>query len=145
MKIRNNPQVYMEPGRYYVGDLCYVMDDSWNEVCELTSNEHNVLDGGFRLRDGREFVIFTTKWGDGTYLDKEGREYPVDAGLIGCIRVEDMDVYPVEVCDDGHMIEFLKPFICEKVDGVIYFGKIAIDTDPADYDEEEEDDDDSDD
>lgn len=119
----------MEPGTYYVGDLCYVMNDSWNELCEMTCDEHTVLDGGFRLKDGREFVIFTTAWGDGTYRDKEGRAYPVDAGLIGCVRVEDMDSKPEDVCDDGHFIEFKSPFICEKVDGVIYFGKIAIDTD----------------
>jgi hypothetical protein len=35
---------------------------------------------------------------------------------------------------------FDKPFICEKVDGMLYFGKIAIDLDPQDLDEEEYDD-----
>lgn len=25
----------MPAGRYYVGDLCYVMDDVWDEVCDL--------------------------------------------------------------------------------------------------------------
>lgn len=139
MKQINNPQVYMEPGTYYVGDLCYVLRDSWDEFCEITIGDHGCLSGGFRFKDGREFVTFMTMYGDGTYYDKEGRAYPVDAGLIGCVRVEDMDVDPIEVCDDGQIIKFDKPFICERVDGMLYFGKVAIDLDPGDCTDEEED------
>lgn len=142
MKVINNPQVYMEPGTYYIGDLCYVLNDSWDEFCKLTINEHDVLDGGFRFKDGREFVTFTTMYGDGTYQDKDGFNYPVDAGLIGCIRVEDMDADIDSATCDGRVHVFTKPFICEKIDGTIYFGKIAIDTsDDPFYNEDEEEED----
>ena len=140
MKVLNNPQVYMEPGTYYVGDLCYVLNDRWDELCKLTIRGDNVVDGGFTFQDGTEFVTFTTKYGDGTYYDKEGRVYPVDAGLIGCIRVEniDTDTSVLGGIDFGNIITFEKPFVCEKVDGMLYFGKVAIDLDPSDNDDEEE-------
>lgn len=138
MKIKNNPQVYMEAGTYYCGDLCYVLNDSWDEFCKLTILDEECVSGGFRFADGREFVSFTTIYGDGTYTDAEGFKYPVDAGLIGCIRVEDMDCTLDEVGDSGQIRAFTKPFICEKVGGVLYFGKVAIDLDPCDIEEDEE-------
>ena len=137
MKTVNNPQVYMEPGTYYVGDLCYVLNDSWDEFCSITIKDEECLSGGFRFKDGREFVTFQTIYGDGTYRDRDGREYPVDAGLIGCVRVEDMDCEDIDVCDGGHIIAFAKPFVCERVGTELYFGKIAIDLDPSDYDDDD--------
>ena len=137
MKTVNNPQVYMEPGTYYVGDLCYVLNDSWDEFCDITIKDEQCLSGGFRFKDGREFVTFQTIYGDGMYFDKEGRQYPVDAGLIGCVRIEDMDIDVENVCDDGNFIKFEKPFVCERVDGMLYFGKVAIDLDPSDYDDDD--------
>ena len=80
----------MQSGTYYIGDLCYVMHDRWDEFCALTCSGHCVLDGEFNLKDGTRFATFTTRWGDGTYRDELGNEYPVDAGLIGCIRVDDI-------------------------------------------------------
>lgn len=139
MKVLNKPQVYMEAGTFYVGDLCYVLNDSWDEFCKLTIRDEECVSGGFRFADGREFVSFTTIYGDGTYEDNELRQYPVDAGLIGCIRVDDMDCDVEDVCDGGQIIKFEKPFVCELVDGILYFGKVAIDLDPSDdYNEDEE-------
>lgn len=76
---------------WFVGDLCYVMDDVWNEVCNLIfpSGGHGVY-GKHTLRDGRSFVVFSTYFGDGVYPDQFGNSYPVDAGLIGAIRKSDI-------------------------------------------------------
>lgn len=136
MRQINNPQVYMEPGTYYVGDLCYVLGNSWEEFCELTIGDRQVNDGGFRFKDGREFVSFTTLYGDGTYYDKEKRAYSVDAGLIGCIKHEDIDEGAALDILGGQVIKFDSPFICERVGGKLYFGKVVIDLDPCDEDEE---------
>jgi hypothetical protein len=141
MKVTNNPQVYMEPGHYYVGDLCYVLNDRWDEVCKVTIWDHGVLDGGFRLADGTEFVSFSTTYGDGTYEDQELRQYAVDSGGIGCVLMNDIADEPNSI-EGGQMITFEKPFICEKVGDIIYFGKIAIDTgdsEEMDFDEEYDD------
>ena len=131
----------MRPGRYYVGDLCYVMHPQWREVCDLmfATDGNGVLDGEFNLANGVHFALHSTAHGDGYYTDLEGREYPVDAGLIGCIRVQ--DVYDPEWFLPGvNEIEFEHPFALEYDHGVIKFVeyapdavrvKVEIDTDPA--------------
>ncbi len=87
----------MRPGTYYVGDLCYVMHPQWSEVCDLMfATDGPVLEGEFNLSNGVRFALHSTAYGDGTYYDAEGRAYPVDAGLIGCIRkvdVQDPEAY----------------------------------------------------
>lgn len=84
----------MPAGNYYVGDLCYVLHNEWDEVCEImfdTPNPSGVRDGEFTLKDGRRFATYSTQYGDGLYNDQFGNQYPVDAGLIGCILLSDID------------------------------------------------------
>ena len=110
----------MRPGTYYVGDLCYVMHPQWREVCDLmfACDDNRVLHGEFNLANGVRFAVQSTAYGDGTYYD--GREYPVDAGLIGCIRVE--DVYDPEWWVEGvQTVEFEYPFTVEYELGTILF------------------------
>ena len=128
----------MKAGKYYVGDLCYVMHPEWDEFCALTCSGHNVLDGEFNLKDGRRFATFTTRWGDGTYRDDQGRSYGVDAGLIGCIAVEDITPSELENLTDGHVVEFVKDFTTFSAGGVITIGNIVIDTDFEEIEEEDE-------
>ena len=111
----------MRPGTYYVGDLCYVMHPQWTEVCGLMfATDGGVLDGEFNLANGVRFSVQSTAYGDGTYYDSEGREYPVDAGLIGCIRVQ--DVYDPEWYLEGvNVIAFENPFTVEYELGTIRF------------------------
>ena len=129
----------MQPGKYYIGDLCYVMHGEWDEFCSLTIVGDKVLDGEFNLKDGRRFATFTTKWGDGNYFDQSGKSYDVDAGLIGCIRVDDIDLTnPENSLIGGNIVEFVQPFSTFKAGGEIRIGNVLIDTDPADVAEEEE-------
>jgi hypothetical protein len=129
----------MKAGKYYIGDLCYVMHPEWDEFCSLTINGHNVLDGEFNLKDGRRFATFTTKWGDGTYKDEQGRSYGVDAGLIGCIAVDDITPSELENLTDGHVVEFVQDFSTFSAGGIIRIGSVCIDTDFEEVEEEEED------
>ena len=132
----------MRSGTYYVGDLCYVMHPQWKEVCDLmfATGDNTVLDGEFNLANGVRFTLHSTAYGDGTYLDQQGRKYPVDAGLIGCIRVEDV-VDPEAWLAGVQTVEFTEQFELQYDEGVIKFvganGKVllSIDTDPV-YDEE---------
>ena len=128
----------MKAGKYYIGDLCYVMHPEWDEFCSLTINGHNVLDGEFNLKDGRRFATFTTKWGDGTYKDEQGRSYGVDAGLIGCIAVDDITPSELENLKDGHVVEFVQDFSTFSAGGIIRIGSVCIDTDFAEEEEEDE-------
>ena len=127
----------MQPGKYYIGDLCYVMHGEWDEFCKLTIVGDKVLDGEFNLADGRRFATFTTQWGDGNYFDQNGKSYDVDAGLIGCIRLDDIDLTnPENSLIGGNVVEFIQPFSTFSAGGEIRIGNVLIDTDPAEVEEE---------
>lgn len=135
----------MQAGKYYVGDLCYVLSDRWDEVCDLIIVDHKCLDGEFELKDGTRFAIYGTAYGDGTYPDQYGNGYPVDSGSIGCVLVEDITE---GVLDDwlGNIFDFTESFTTDSEDGVIMIGEVVIDTrgeseeeDYEEYFEEDED------
>ena len=128
----------MKAGTYYIGDLCYVMHDRWDEFCNLTIVGNKVLDGEFNLSDGTRFATFTTQWGDGTYKDELGNEYPVDAGLIGCIRVEDIAPEELANLESGRVVEFVQAFSTWSAGGEIRIGNVLIDTDYTEVEELEE-------
>ena len=76
----------MKAGEYYIGDLCYVMNDQeWDEVCD-----NGLCDGEFTLKDGRKFALYSTAYGDGVYPTSIGGSCCVDAGSIGCILKSDI-------------------------------------------------------
>lgn len=132
----------MPAGNYYVGDLCYVLHDEWDEVCALTIKGNSCLDGEFNLKDGRRFATYGTKWGDGQYRDNHGKKYSVDAGLIGCILLNDVDLLnDNNFLHGGQVIEFPRDFHTaggrgeSDWDGVIRFGSITINTNPDDDEE----------
>lgn len=137
----------MQSGNYYVGDLCYVMHDEWEEVCSLIINEHEVLDGEFNLKDGRRFAIYSTAYGDGSYQTSRNETLSVDAGCIGCILVEDIDQDNTQNrIDFGMVVEFDKPFETSGGrgesgwDGTIHFGDVKVytgDMEEYDYDDED--------
>ena len=131
----------MPAGQYYIGDLCYVMHDEWDEVCELFfagRNDYGCNQGKFKLKDGREFVSFNTMYGDGSYFDKLGYRYDVDAGLIGCIAVDNIKE-PLPEASGFRLVTFTDEFECDAEDGILFFGGVHIDTDPdPEWDEEDE-------
>jgi hypothetical protein len=116
-----------QAGKYYVGDLCYVLNDRWDEFCSLTISGRHVLDGTFALKDGTTFWTHCTMYGDGSYRDQQGRDYGVDAGLIGVISIEDMDREPFCV-SGGQVIEFKHAFEPYYQNGTFYIGNVVIKT-----------------
>lgn len=80
-------------GRYWIGDLCYVMHDVWDEVCDMLfdgRHDSGCNQGVFTLNDGRQFAMYNTQYGDGSYRDQNGNKYGVDSGSIGCILLSDI-------------------------------------------------------
>lgn len=130
----------MKSGRYYVGDLCYIMnDEEWDQASTLMFHGVELLTGEFNLPDGRRFAKYFTAYGDGTYQDQHGRSYSVDSGTIGCIHVDDIKTNKYEHIEElGNFIEFDQPFVTGEEDGLITFGPVVIDTDPP-YEDDEED------
>lgn len=133
----------MPAGNYYVGDLCYVLHDEWDECCNLFfqgRNDHGCNEGEFTLKDGRRFANFNTAIGDGSYQDQRGRYYSVDSGSIGCVLLTDLDL---ENADNfiraGQIVDFPNDFEVYSEGGVLHFGSLEIDTDPEWEEEEDED------
>jgi len=143
---------YFQPGLYYIGDLCYVLNNTdWDEVCDLVIDGNECIGGEFMLTKNfpttRSFAMYNTKFGDGVYYDQFGNRYSVDSGSIGCIRVDqttkgkDLE----EMKRLGAVVEMLHPFdTCSTEEGLIKIGSTTIDTggewneDEYDYDDEEE-------
>lgn len=125
----------MPAGTYFVGDLCYVMNDRWDEVCDKIISKQHRGDGEFVLNDSVRFASYGTRWGDGCYEDQNGCQYGVDAGIIGCISMNDvdMDIRGTRASKDrgnfgGWIIDFPEPFTTWSENGVIHIGHITIDT-----------------
>lgn len=117
-------------GTYWIGDLCYILDDLWDEICNMYSkheSETGTFGGEFTLSDGRRFAMYGTRFGDGTYNDQSGHDYGVDSGTLGCFPVSADD--PVNSL--GRLVNFRNDFDTGYTDrdcSVIKFGHIQIDT-----------------
>lgn len=127
-----NDKMILRAGNWYVGDLCYVMHDEWDEVCDLLFGDRDDFgcnEGVFTLIDGTTFALFNTAYGDGVYVDNFDNQYGVDAGCIGCIRVADIDQDNKDnFLTGGHIIRFDNDFEVDTDGAVLTFGHIRIDT-----------------
>ena len=136
-------KLVMRAGDYYIGDLCYVLHNEWQDVCDLLfegRDDHGVNEGVFNLPDGRAFALFSTAYGDGIYNDQfYDVDYMVDAGSIGCIKVSDIDRDNTDnFLTGGNIVSFDNDFEVYSDGRTLTFGHIRIDTDPLadDYDED---------
>lgn len=129
----------MKAGTYYVGDLCYVLHDEWDEVCRLTIEHDRAIGGEFNLKDGRRFAMYNTMYGDGNYFNQDGKSYDVDSGSIGCILLSDIDSdYPGNFLAGGNVHTFDQDFYTGEQDGKIMFHNVSINTDDVIEEEEYE-------
>lgn len=127
----------MPSGRYYIGDLCYVMtDEEWNEVCKLIFHGERIKSGEFTFKDGRRFAIYSTAYGDGEYYSNIGTTHSVDSGSIGCILESDIKANKYDNIQDlGAFIDINEDFETGIDDGIINFGFLKVDTAPV-FDED---------
>lgn len=130
----------LKKGKYYVGDPCYIFNKSWNKVLDDTNYfKNNEIVKVF----GKECIVGSTAYGDGTYTDNYGRDYNVDSGLIGVLPVslisEDKKytLKQIENHKGMHIIEFKEDFEVSISVGVFVFGAIIIDTTNDNSDEDE--------
>jgi len=118
--------VSVRPGKYWLGDPCYSVPDSlWESLlASCRFFEHPVGEVTTDAGDTYKVLAFRTKFGDGVYEDQDGNEFPVDAGLIGLIPVGLAKEKPF----GSTLVEFKGETKCFKSDGVLTFGKYAINT-----------------
>ena len=129
----------MKAGKYFIGDICYVLSSRWDEVCDLIIDGNVCKDGVFALSDGTEFAIFGTAHGDGYYYDQMNNGYPVDSGSIGCVLFDKIDDIDTEYLErSGRVLDIPNDFEACAENGVIFIGPVTINTGDEDEEEEEE-------
>ena len=134
-------EMKFEPGRYYVGDPCYILGGCWDEFNKIPGKV-------FKFRNKQCYVDYT-KHGDGIFYDSESREYPVDVGILGIVPCSILTKEEIKkgkkktehLMSLGHFITFKKPFEVSSKDGVFDFGCIHINTTNDEEDIEDEDED----
>ncbi len=135
------PQTTLPPGEYWVGDPCYVIDDSqWAAFRKSIDRQ-----SGHSQHPGHQSAVFTTRYGDGNYPDDRRRHYSVDSGQIGavprelaakCTKGADRKHYT----DLGNFITSKQPLDCSAdEEGHLRFGEITIYTGDLPEDEDEDD------
>lgn len=130
--------VTFKAGKYYVGDPCYVVRD--HKVWVQLLDDTNYFQNENQTYKGRTIFAEGTAHGDGCFYDYEGREYGVDAGLIGIIPFEIIE----GVGCGGQIIEFEKDFKVSADNGIFTFGDVVINTREDDSEEDNEDEDEND-
>lgn len=121
----------MKKGVYAISDPCYLFNkmsqDAWCALLKST----NYFDGVCTI-DGYEVFGGGTAYGDGSYQDQDGREYPVDAGLLACVPMALARKYgnkKADILSFGNVVKFDKDFECDVVgNGEFHFGHIIIKT-----------------
>jgi hypothetical protein len=123
-------KVELPAGEYWVGDPCYAVKDQelWMRI--------GASNGWFQESiaatvDDVTYVGVGTAFGDGVYVDQEGREFPVDAGLIGAVPVSAVEGEPFGM----HRVTFAEPFLVGSEGAVIWIGDVRIDTGDSDVED----------
>jgi hypothetical protein len=140
MTALSDTQVLVSPGTFAVGDPCYVIPSGqdWADLlgsCGFFNADPSLPNSGpVGVLHGVPVLAFGTAFGDGCYRGNDGRDYPVDAGLIGLVPVEVADLNATS----GHnVITFTEPTMCTRTeDGTISFGSLTIPTGDQDEDED---------
>ena len=122
-------------GEYYIGDLCYVLSD---EVYDTIFGGLGGYDSGLYKEKGTErfFLVDNTAYGDGLYHGNDGKEFGVDAGIIG--------ICPKSLCskdgNGGQFYTFKEPVKCRFGKGKFEFrsGYIHLVIDTAGFDDDED-------
>jgi hypothetical protein len=116
-------KVIIQAGKYYLGDPCYSINESWNDILKQYKNFKEPL------IDVLEGQILAFKTGDGEYPSNAGRKFCVDSGLLGLVPVElaEKELQGRQVFN-SMIVDFREPTLCKKVKGKLYFDRVVIDT-----------------
>jgi hypothetical protein len=135
--VRTKSQI--PPGKYYVGDICYALDET---VYDRVFGGQNYESGCYTCEDGF-FMVSSTAYGDGSYKGTNGKSYDVDAGVIGIISEKLIDQHSGSLCG-GHIHTFKHPIDVSFKAGIFKFSSpghsFTIDTlggDDEDYEDSE--------
>lgn len=125
-ELKDNFGFSLPAGRYYIGDLCYALsDDVYDTIFGGTGYDTGIYTD---KRSGSVFAMSHTAYGDGLYPSSDGKQFAVDAGIIGICS----ESLIAKSCNGGHIYTFDKPLSCKFKDGCFSFNwgykSLVIDT-----------------
>jgi len=103
-------------GEYYIGDLCYVLNDYFYDT--IFGGLGAYKSGLYKEKGTTNFfLVDNTTYGDGLYHGNDGKEFNVDAGIIG--------ICPKALCKKndggGQFYTFSQPVRCSFAAGKFEF------------------------
>ena len=122
----NEKNNYLPPGKYWIGDLSYVMENYFEKHYCLVEN------GVYQTENGINFARFSTAYGDGFYYDYEGNQYGVDTANIGCISIDGISDEADGDLGNYHIFDYPVKCVWNEIGGYIQYGDIWIQTDTLD-------------
>ena len=108
----------MQPGTYYLGDLFFVLKEEFFLINKPIQNE-------FIFNEHRRIAYYQTTNMNEFYQDQFGKEYFVENGNIGCIRIEDIDSIEADF-SKGRIVDFYDNFETRETHSRILFGHICV-------------------
>jgi len=117
-------KIMVPPGKYYVGDPCYVFVKSdWQKI--LSSNKPNDLI--INVEEGEKIIMFGVG-GDGYFVDTSGKKYSVDSGSLGLVPIDLIDRNLIDGnLTKGNLFTFASTTLCKYIeDEFIAFGDVVF-------------------
>jgi hypothetical protein len=115
VKKLSNFSYTLPAGDYFIGDLCYVLSDKiYHKVFGGTGYSSGIYEEN---KTGLTFLVANTAYGDGYFSSSDGREFAVDAGIIGICP------YSLMAKNDGggHVYTFETSVTCDFNGGCFSF------------------------
>jgi hypothetical protein len=136
---QSTTSVLLPEGEYYIGDLCYVIKDEWDQLVNLYWESHKkdpeqtihkltIKNEEYPSKTLEVLMFYTGS--DGTYqLKQANNQYPlcVDSGTVGIVKTTQLNQQTLmEAKSLGHIERFEKEFVVSSHTNTIYLGDLEI-------------------
>ncbi len=101
---KNIKKATFPPGTYYIGDLCYALDEDLYD--RVFGQDYDSGHYSQKNNPNHVFMLSDTGIGDGAYRGTDGHEYCVDAGILGIASESVLD--PEKAPYDGGKVYTFK-------------------------------------
>jgi hypothetical protein len=109
----------LPPGKYYIGDLCYALNDTLYD--KVFGPRYDV--GLFTSKNNPAHVFMMGHTDDGLFRGSDGKDYPVDAGILGIASEATLDPKKAPY-DGGSLYTFNTPVTVKlRQDKFIFHGE----------------------
>ncbi len=118
----------LPPGKYFVGDPSFVLDESWNTALQLSSDFTSDMPIALNGKIMWAAPVDSDETAD-AFDDQHGTEYPVKEFFLGAVPIDLVENPEGE--EHGTVVDAVNGMTVSHQDGVFRFNNIVIDTNQA--------------